>query len=126
VKIDHQIGGGEVLLTTTTSSQPLCLAGMIHNNKNQDSLCRSACTAFLSFFLSFVRSFCCHESFCSIIERHCNLSPHHMYDFNLFVSCLRCFLGWGGGEVPHFLSYHQSYCPGGWAGAIHCDNLTLH
>jgi hypothetical protein len=80
--------GVRVLLTSPPSS------GMIHN-KNQDSLCRSACTAcFLSFLLLPWKLLLYNW-------KHCNLSPHHMYDFNLFH--VEMFLGWGGGGA-HFLS----------------------
>jgi hypothetical protein len=59
-------------------------------------------------FLSFFLSFCCHESLL-YNWKHCNLSPHHTYDFNLshvemwfqLVSCWDVFgLGVGEGRCP--------------------------
>jgi hypothetical protein len=84
MKIDHQIGG-EVLLTSPVS-------GTIHN-KNQDSLCRSACTAF--FLL------CCHESLL-YNWKLCKFVTTSYVTISTSCSCWDVFgLGSGrGGEVP--------------------------
>ncbi len=79
-----------------TSDQPL--SGMIHN-KNQDSLCRSACTACLLCFAFFPSA-----AMKALLYnwKHCTLSPHHMYDFNSLHVEMFFGLGWVGvgGRCP--------------------------